>query len=228
MKIDRSKNSFRFVFYLCLLTFSFGGEVVIAKEKNPVEEAFKSLYGESKKLVASSYLIEPKKPKDFYSPDKITDSKNNTAWVVNKNQGIGEFIYFRVLGEVFKVSEIKNTTLKQELEIINGYAENEKLFKANNRVKKVTLDIYEITWTFTRFEDLIILDKPILSASYEFEIKDTLVPQKYEFKLKTKRDPLSKKGDDIFFMAKLTIREIYPGDKHKDTCISEASVTLRK
>lgn len=221
-----SKKIEIFIYYSCVLVALFWGGNVFSEDKKFMREIFKSLYVD-KKNIASSFLVEPNKKKDFYSPNKASDLKLNSAWVVNKNQGIGEFLYIKFYGSKFECDNIKGKVLSGQLEIVNGYAENEKLFKANNRVKKVTLDIYETIGSPAIDQEYYFDEDPIKNSSFEFELKDSILPQKINFTTHSKVKPKNiEKSNILFFIAKLTIMEIYPGEKHKDTCISEASITF--
>ncbi len=78
------------------------------------------------------------------------------------------------------------------IKIINGYAKSEGLYQANNRVKRVRIS----------FDD---------GTSFEAELNDGQIqPQLIRF-------PMPKKTERI----RLTILEVYPGTKYRDTCISE-------
>lgn len=80
----------------------------------------------------------------------------------------------------------------QGIQIINGYAKSEGLYQANNRVKRVHLS----------FDD---------GTSFEAELNDGQIqPQLIKF-------PTPKKTERV----RLTILEVYPGTKYRDTCISE-------
>ena len=81
--------------------------------------------------------------------------------------------------------------------IVNGYAKNEEVFKANSRVKKLKL-------TLDGKEEYII------------ELEDTMNPQLID--IVYKQDPSFEVFNPI--EATFEILEVYPGDKYEDTCIT--------
>ncbi|TGN20827.1 NADase-type glycan-binding domain-containing protein [Leptospira idonii] len=204
--------------------------------------AFEKLYGtvnhcykkECRKAIASSFLIEKGKPKGEYSPDKIQDFRNenwrDTAWCVSKNQGIGEYIYVSYSNNprLNKYKDIwKREGYSFSFTIINGFVKNKDLFLANNRVKKIAIEVQEIAYTMSvqgpdtiTGTDIEIFDGPILNGVHEIELVDKMDEQ--EFKINVV--PVSKRDGylQMDLLLKMTIKEIYPGNKYKDTCISDA------
>ncbi|TGN10199.1 NADase-type glycan-binding domain-containing protein [Leptospira ilyithenensis] len=184
--------------------------------------------------VASSFLIEKGKSQDEYIPSKIHDYKKETAWCVSKNQGIAEFIYvpYQNKASINKYKEILQRGDYYSLfTIVNGFAKNEDLFLANNRVKKVSIEVQEIGYTMSvsgpdtaTGTDIYIDDGPLLNSIHEIELADTMDEQKFKLKIvpKSKKD-LNLQMDLLF---KIIIKEIYPGSKYKDTCISDAGFSI--
>ncbi len=176
--------------------------------------------------VASSYLVEPGKKKNFYSPNNVYGKDGN--WCVRKNQGIGEFIYLTFMNDLSAYHAIAGNPFKINFSIQNGYEENKPLYLANNRVKRVRLDLTEIAYggtEDTKFQipgtDLLIYET-IHNKSIEFELKDSMEWQEMEFEV----SPLIKGHPyaSLDLLAKMTILEIYPGSKYKDTCVAEARI----
>ena len=138
-----------------------------------------------------------------YYPENVLDGDPSTAWVEaeeenledrsNDGRGIGEWIkihrvetstkFWFNYAKPFKLSGIK---------LINGYAKNKEMYKANNRVKKV---------------EVILTD----GTSYIFDLKDnTLDFQTLDF------------GETVETRdVTIKILDIYEGSKFNDTCISE-------
>jgi Domain of unknown function (DUF4424) len=81
--------------------------------------------------------------------------------------------------------------LLDRLQITNGLAASEALFRANNRIKKLDLSVNG--------------GEPVT-----VELPDQMKP--FDIKL-----PESK---DVVRTMRLTIREVYPGTKHQDTCVT--------
>lgn len=148
-----------------------------------------------------TYIENSSKLDGNYNTFNIVDSDKATAWVeneesYNKNgdgKGIGEWI---------KIKEIKavpytmlSYEIKRELsglKIINGYAKSEEVYKANNRVKKVKIE----------FSDGSSITRELEDNNLDFQNID------FGKSIKTK-------------YVKITILDIYKGDKYNDTAISE-------
>ena len=81
--------------------------------------------------------------------------------------------------------------------IVNGYAKNEKLFKANSRVKKLKLTIDG-------------------TKEYILELEDTMNPQLFD--IRYEQEPNLDKLDAI--KAEFEILEVYKGEKYEDTVIT--------
>lgn len=130
-----------------------------------------------------------------YFPQNALDQDLNTAWVEGrKGYGSGEWISF----------EFKGPFDIEELRIVNGYTKSEKLYYANNRVKRMRLKLV------TEHDEL------------EDEINLSDIP--YE-------EMMEKCGEVIFktdygkriLVNKVVfiIEEVYRGSRYDDTCISE-------
>lgn len=175
--------------------------------------------------VASSYLVEPGKRKDLYSPNNVYGKDG--SWCVRKNQGIGEFIYLHFMNNLGAYFELEGKPFKVNFSIQNGYEENKSLFLANNRVKRVRLDLTEVAYggtEDTKFQipgtDLLIKET-IHNKTIEFELQDSMEWQEMEFEV----TPLIKgeRYASLDLLVKMTILEVYPGTKYRDTCVAEAS-----
>ena len=190
-------------------------------------EAFELLLNQEDEIkdtiVSTSFLKEKGKPDDYYAPWKANDNNKNTAWVEGvKGDGIGEKIYINIIGR--GIDDFKPLTIN--FNIINGYAATEELFKANNRIKKAKLTIYEAKFDLCggyyskRYSDLIVNNYKII------DFPDTTNPQTIQMKIPTMES--IKKKDIVaiatLFIAELEILEVYKGTKFSDTCISEFNV----
>ena len=133
------------------------------------------------KVSASSTLAG-----DRYKPDNVNkfsgDIEPNSCWAEGvAGNGEGEWLELNATVPV----------LLDTLEITNGLAASETLFRANNRIKKL---------------DLSVNGAPPVSV----QLPDQMDP--FEIKL-----PESK---DLVRTVRLTIREVYPGTKYQDTCVT--------
>lgn len=143
-------------------------------------------------IKASSTLIEGE---NVYSVANLVDENIKTAWVEGKEgSGIGEWVKIN-FGDIFANISGYNFTEGRDINsinIINGYAKNETIYYANNRVKKLEIS----------FND---------GTSFVTELKDGILEQqKIEL-------PEPKKVSSV----KFTILDVYQGSKYDDTCISE-------
>ncbi|MBN2038983.1 MAG: VWA domain-containing protein [Spirochaetes bacterium] len=142
----------------------------------------KNKYKSASNIVASSQLIEKYRPSDAYKPANIADGNKLTAWSEGESgNGIGEWIRFGF-------DTPKNL---KAIKIIAGYTKTDRIYKANNRVKKLK----------------IIFSN---GKSQTAELKDV---QDFQ-RILIDRDTPTK-------FVKLEIMDVYRGAKYKDTCISE-------
>ena len=137
-----------------------------------------------------------------YPINNLMDGNINTAWVEGKtDSGINESIEI----------ELANNTKLSAIVIVNGYAKSEKTYYANNRIKKMKVELE------------IIEDEYQDSFSGEIELED--IPyQSIEIKSFTPMASIVYDGGDWSRQAKrikLTILDIYKGTSYDDTCISE-------
>lgn len=170
------------------------------------------------KIIASSTL--PSK-NNSYSIDNVIDGDNNTCWVPErgpKGNGIYEFLIFKI---PYK---------SQGIRIINGYAKNDKLFKANNRVKQLYLGF--IVKRDPQEYD-VCKNEHNYSISYQtvsdkiYTLKDTYKLQNVFFKeaihgFDWDDKEIFKYNKGIYLV--LSIWDIYKGSKYNDTCISEIEI----
>jgi len=122
----------------------------------------------------------------LYESTNVFDQNPKTAWVPESRDknGIEEW-----LDIIFYPKRIINS-----LQIINGYAKSETIYRANNRVKRLKIT----------FDD---------GSSIEEELKDGQMGfQKIKFINAKKIGHL-----------RILIEEVYLGSKYHDTCISEIS-----
>ena len=133
------------------------------------------------KVTASSSLKG-----DRYKPDNVNkwtgEVDPNSCWAEGvTGNGEGEWLELNATVPV----------LLDTLEITNGLAASDTLFRANNRIKKIDLSVNGA--------------EPVA-----VQLPDQMDP--FNIKL-----PESK---DVVRTIRLTIREVYPGTKYQDTCIT--------
>lgn len=166
---------------------------------------------------ASSELKEKNKPANFYSAAKATDNSVLTSWCVANNEatgGVGEWIEIN-----FK------PIFAEKIGILNGYGATGKLYKENNRVTKVKIDLT------TKAGKIISLTETLDSAACKGDMKSMGDSDKEacsEFTAAVGNDVPNYavvNFDKLCIQkAKITILEIKKGGKHNDTCISEVAL----
>lgn len=129
-----------------------------------------------------------------YDVSNIDDFRVNTAWVAGtKGYGIGETITYTFTKGDFDKAKIGNRINFNGFLILNGYCKNKKVWMENSRVKRVRISHNK---------------KPL----YEAMVHDSMNLQEIDF------DNVYLKPWDT---VTVTILEVYPGTKYKDTAISE-------
>jgi len=216
------RKAFIILMMLCFTT------IYAQQEFSYMERCFDDIIASKfKKIIASSFLIEKGKPRDYYAPEKAFDNDINTAWVEGvEGDGIGEYIVFPINIEG---SRYDQNDPKIDMKITNGYAKNDKLFFMNNRIKKFIFEVYEAPITFisnaeTGDYSFQRLNKVIKTFETIINLKDSRVEQIFTFTIKLKHVP-AKKEKIYGLIGKIIINDVYPGLKIKDTCISEISVS---
>lgn len=116
----------------------------------------------------------------------------------NMLEGYTEYCYDYSREDTFQ-KENYNTVLNG-IYIVNGYAQNESLYKANSRVKKLKLTIDD-------------------KEEYILELEDTMMPQIFDVNYKVNNQ---KKLYPI--KAEFEILEVYKGEKYEDTAINTLRV----
>ena len=130
-----------------------------------------------------------------FKAQNIHDFNLKTAWIEGKKgYGIGEYIEFTFdLSTIQKKGE--NAFSINSFFIINGYRKSLKIWRENSRVKKLKMYIDNVPFAFVLLKD-----------TYKFQFvhfKDFWI--KYGAKKKIKFE----------------IVEIFPGEKYKETALSE-------
>ena len=175
----------------------------------------------------SSVLIEKGYSIREYEWEKIRDKNLSTAWVEGiKGDGIGEWIIIPINGD-YQYLGYEHDILKERITIAftinNGFCKNEAVFKNNNRVKKAKITIYEVPLcAYEDFRGTQAIGEPWISYETEIQLADRMDEQKFNF-ISNPKAPY--KEGSLYLFLKLTILEVYPGEKYDDTCISELHAT---
>jgi hypothetical protein len=138
-----------------------------------------------------------------YAKESMRDNDLRTAWVEGVDgPGIGESITFK-----------PNGAYVTEIGILNGYVADESRYYANARVKKMRVEVEfgegaEPNEKRKRY-DISLPDREYktLKPRYPFSSVDWIVQHS--------------QGNGFIDKVKLTILEVYPGQRYEDTAISE-------
>lgn len=145
-------------------------------------------YMEGVTATASSVLQEKGRAIDFYAPAKAIDGRLATAWA--------EGVAGPGIGEALTLTFPREQT-PRELHILAACSDNERICKANHRIKQMTLSFPN-------------------GVTKTIDLADTCGVQSV---------PLADVGKVA--SAKLAIADVYKGAKYDDTCISEVSLSFR-
>lgn len=148
--------------------------------------------GYVKKITASSEMTP--EGKTTYKADNGHDFDKDTAWIPQKGDyGIGHYLNYEFNFD--KEKDYNGRLGVTQILLANGYKKSRHLWKANSRVKKIRMYV-----NGTPYRDLKLLD------SFEIQTIDIgkiMFPRRKTTTLK------------------FEILEVYPGEKYKETAISE-------
>lgn len=187
------------MFIICISLKSYDGKTCEGYEMS-IDDIYDNV------INASSYLIEKNKSKDLYLPRKAIDNDKNTAWVEGKKgHGIGEFLIVDIGGMKVKY-----------LNILPGFARNEKLFLSNNRPQKLRFVIFKLNFgdNVEEIKQEEVINKKTILFEWFHELNDVCEFQKITM-------PNYEKYLDMGIFLAIIIKSVYPGLQHQDTCISE-------
>ncbi len=189
----------------------------------------------------SSTLVENGKPADFYEINKINDVDDDncsiisTAWVEGKkDDGIGEWV-------IIPVKEYDEDTLyrfnrhsqdghlKVSLSVLNGFQQNEDLYRKNNRVKEAKVSVYIAAYSAGQ-DDAYLLWNPDCIHEEVITLSDEIIENPIYLNL-SENDffmPIPEKynSEHIQVFLKFEILSVYKGTKYSDTCISNMDATV--
>ncbi|UNE64999.1 NADase-type glycan-binding domain-containing protein [Leptospira interrogans] len=219
------KNQNRILAILIALGVTFMLQAEGEKVRKDLIPIFKKCYGANWSKVASSFLTERGKSKNYYGADNASDSNRETAWGVSKNQGVGEWLYIYNTVDSNKNSYelLAGKSQKNYFSFLNGLAKDTTSFEENGRIKKVRIDVYEAEGDLDFMDSkdpFRVRSGPVENDSFELELKDTPEEQTFEKNIAIKLKPLS----DVAWRSllfKLTILETYPGTKSKNVFLTE-------
>lgn len=128
-----------------------------------------------------------------YAASNLGDARLASAWVEGREgHGEGEAITITFAG----LPGDERSYPFRGIELVNGYAKNEPVWRANARVKRLAITLNDV---------------PL----FELALADSMLPQRFNF------DDIPVKPDDRLT---LTIIEVYPGERWADTALSEINL----
>ena len=200
-----------------IIFFIFSVSLLFAEEFIDYTSVFYKIYTEEQ-YVASSYLVDEKYSKDRYSPNKVCDGRENTAWVVSTaSGGVGEYICFWINIDSGNGNFFPK---KLKLKIKNGLFSNKNLYYANNRLKSAKLELYECDVLYGQ-DKIRLRNKPILNMTMKLDFEDEMVEQQFDIIIEKPKLKIKEESQLFFYFGKLIITDVYKGSKYNDTCISE-------
>jgi hypothetical protein len=127
-----------------------------------------------------------------YQADLLAGNERpSTAWAEGvPGSGIGESITLTLP----KPAQVKS------IGIVNGYAETEELYRANNRVAS-----FEVSVNGGKPARVAVPDERLTTECFYFELPPS---------------------EDLVKTVKLTIAEVYEGTSHDDTCLSDITLVV--
>lgn len=158
------------------------------------------------KVAASSVLRKDAVNRFNYDPSTLFDNDLNTAWVEGvPGSGVDEWVEIELAG---------NTQI-EAIGIINGYTKNEAIYNANNRIRRIRLDVvYQDYWTGASTEPK--------NESVELDLTEKRF---HELNRNVQAPFVSWLADygmgKLVSKIRLTILAVARGVKYDDTCISE-------
>ncbi|WP_010244995.1 NADase-type glycan-binding domain-containing protein [Acetivibrio cellulolyticus] len=150
-----------------------------------------------------------------YNVVNLTDGKLDTAWGEGApDWGMGQSIEF----------ELDNVSLNM-IGIANGYRKNQYVYYANNRVKKLKVEVETVIKNTdtgelkegTKLEKIVNLDDKTYYKSNYLESVDLIFHHNDLEDVKDNEIRLARK-------IRLEILDVYRGNKYNDTCISEVLI----
>lgn len=147
-----------------------------------------------------NYKVQDIKELDYISDKEIVSSSNLEKYPVSNafdfdiDTSWAEAKNQEGVGEWINI-KFNNVESIHGIDILNGYSGSEELYYANNRVKKIKIEFYDGYVIEKELEDQI----PFILQRIDFERRES---------------------DYI----KITVLDIYKGNKYNDTCISEIRI----
>lgn len=160
----------------------------------------------SKKINGDKYSVATSIETTKYPKSNLSDMNLETAWVA-PNGGIGEWIEF-----TFKEKEFYSTGFT----LVNGYIKNETMYKENNRIKKILIQVKNRQQE--GYNEGIVME--LEDIAYEPVFFENLVCHSYWIDAYSYANDYEEDLEKVEKL-KITILEVYPGTKYNDTCISE-------
>jgi len=203
---------------ICMLSLF---TIVIFMQSHACEDDFGCTCGPTRWETLRAYIIAdcidgPVNDEEKYIGTKTVDEDKNTAWCTS---GIGYSITYNVAGIGINQS--------YGIEILPGCAKSDKLFKMNNRPKKILIEL--ICSEHPRWGA-----KELIAYSKEIVLKDERNYQKFMLNGKNMSEIIEEYCVKNKFLdyagnhLRLTILDVYKGSKYDDTCISEVRFLDKK
>jgi len=175
------------------------------------------LAGQNEQLWHSSSELEQSGYYNYgkYGAINLGDNNSNTCWAEGtEGDGVGEYIYMTIPKNI------------RGIRIRNGFQKSESIYKANNRPKKIEIELMAcfmpsgfVTETHVGFA----ISQPLVSLTKKLDDKlgyqDVILD--FDWNNLYKKIAGNNNFDKDRFILKITIKDIYKGNKWNDACISD-------
>jgi hypothetical protein len=176
-----------------------------------------SLAGQNEPLWHSSSELEQSGYYNYgkYGAINLGDNNSTTCWAEGvEGDGVGEYIYMTIPKNI------------RGIKIRNGFQKSESIYKANNRPKKIEIELmacFSPSGFVTETHIGFAISQPLGSLTQELDDKMGYQDVILDFDWYDLYNKIA--GNNNFdkdrFILKITIKDIYKGNKWNDACISD-------
>lgn len=190
------------------------------KNVQPLSISFNHTNNEAELLInnipENDLIIKTSSSTSQYPIANLTDLDFGSAFIFAKNGGIGQWIEITA----------KNKTAITSIGFLGGYYKSQDTYRNNNRIKKVLVEYLSVTGAVMDSQEEEFTDKPYKQLDYSNFYENMVFPFTIDYDYFEYYDKDGKPIEDWMpGTVRITILEVYKGDKFNDTCISELIVT---
>ncbi|MFP4023243.1 MAG: NADase-type glycan-binding domain-containing protein [Thiohalospira sp.] len=193
-----------------LLTLQTINSQPVIKDTIFLAEVNNQFWGSSSELELTGYSDYGK-----YGSTNLGDNNPATCWAEgSEKDGVGEYIFMSIPKNI------------RGIKIRNGFQKSESLYKANNRPKIIKIELLPCFMpsgfvTETHFGFAVSQSMASLTKELDDKLGLQAVLLDFNWNDLYKKISETKNFDKDRFILKITIKDIYNGDKWNDACISD-------